>query len=86
MTPTDKKRLKAAQKRAEKARNPSPGMNTCPASRHAHIMADCLAKGKPYPMFTEEPQHCAETLYAVISALWEARTELARLQSNRTGG
>ena len=75
MTPSDKKRLKAAQKRAEKARNPGPGMNTCPASRHAHLMADCLAKGKMYPMFIEEPEHCAETLYAVVAALWEARTK-----------
>lgn len=56
--------------------------NTCPASRHLHIMADRLASGKQYFMFTEEPEHCAMSMYAVLEALWKARTELERLRSN----
>ena len=54
--------------------------NTCPASRHLHLMAQRLAAGKPYPMLADEPQHCAETMLAVLASLWEARSELARLK------
>lgn len=55
--------------------------NTCPASRHLHLIAQRLAAGKPYPMLAEEPQHCAETMLAVLEALWSARTELAKLKA-----
>ena len=55
--------------------------NTCPASRHLHLIAQRLAAGKPYPMLAEEPQHCAETMLAVLVSLWEARTELAKLKA-----
>jgi hypothetical protein len=66
------KRLKKIQRRVDKARQ-FPA-NTCPASRHLHIMADCLVKGG-YPMLQEEPEHCAESIYAVLESLWTARTE-----------
>lgn len=49
--------------------------NTCPASRHLHVMADVLAAGKPYPMFDEEPEHCAATMLAVLESLWKLRTQ-----------
>lgn len=55
-------------------------VNTCPASRHLHIMADTLAKSDRYAMFEEEPQHCAETMYAVLEDPWKARTELEKLR------
>lgn len=55
--------------------------NTCPASRHLHLMAQRLAAGKPYPMLADEPQHCAETMLSVLASLWEARTELAKLKA-----
>ena len=87
----DKKRIAALRRRVNKARKfPS---NTCPASRHLHIMADCLLRKRPqttvsdkggkeyevrYWMLIEEPEHCAESILAVIACLWEARTELAR--------
>jgi hypothetical protein len=74
----DKARLKKAKARATKARKFM--VNTCPASRHAHMMADTLAKGKVYHMFTEEPEYCAETLYSVITSLWEARDKPLELQ------
>lgn len=76
MLPANK--LQNVRRRVNRARKfPT---NTCPASRHVHIMADVLARGGTYPMFADEPQHCAGSLYAVLESLWKARTELARLK------
>lgn len=50
--------------------------NTCPASRHAQIIGEALAKGRPYPMLTEEARHCGESILWTVCALYEARTEL----------
>jgi hypothetical protein len=72
---SDRERLKALQRRVNKARK-FPA-NTCPASRHLHIMADALVKSG-YPMLQEEPVHCAESIYAVLASLWEARSENAK--------
>lgn len=74
----DRTRLRAAKQRANKARKFC--VNTCPASRHAHLMADALAAGEKYHMFDEEPEYCAETLLSVITSLWEARDQLIKLQ------
>lgn len=74
MTPEERERIATAIRRAGEARNFPE--NTCPASRHLHIMADCLLQGG-YPMLTEEPVHCAESLLAVIASLWEARSGLS---------
>lgn len=49
--------------------------NTCPASRHLHLIAEALATGKPYPMLQEEPEHCAETMLSVLESLWKLRTK-----------
>jgi hypothetical protein len=68
----DTKRLKALRRRVNKARD-FPN-NTCGASRHLHMIADALSSRKPYPMLQEEPEHCAESIYAVIAALWEIRS------------
>lgn len=67
------------KRRAEQARN-FPH-NTCPASRHVHLIADALFEGRLYPMMEEEPEHCASSMYAVLAELWETRTELSRLKS-----
>lgn len=72
--------LRNARRRVNRARNFPE--NTCAASRHLHLMAHQLAAGKPYPMLTEEPQHCAMTMLAVLESLWKARTELARLKTH----
>ena len=72
--------LRNTRRRVNRARNFPE--NTCAASRHLHLMADRLASGKPYPMLTEEPQHCAMTMLAVLESLWKARTELARLKTH----
>lgn len=59
--------------------------NTCPASRHLHMIADALASGKPYPMLQEEPEHCALTMYSVLESLWKARTKLSGPTSGTEG-
>lgn len=67
------------RRRVNRARNfPT---NTCPASRHLHIMADVLAAGKRYPMFDEEPRHCAESILSMLESLWKARTRIAVLEA-----
>jgi len=55
-------------------------INTCPASRHVHIMAEALLRYGRYPMATEEPEHVAGSLLSVLESLWKARTELQRLK------
>ena len=72
-------KLENVQRRVNRARH-FPA-NTCTASRHLHIMAERLATGKKYPMFEEEPEHCAGTMLAVLESLWKARTELAKLKT-----
>lgn len=71
--PEDIRRLRNQKRRASRARNfPT---NTCPASRHLHMIADALSKGQPYPMIDEEPQRIAENILVVLEALWKLRTE-----------
>lgn len=71
--------LRKLVKRANKARNfPT---NTCPASRHVQLMGELLAKGKSYPMLTDEPEHCAWSLLGTVASLYEARTELAKAEA-----
>jgi hypothetical protein len=77
-TKEEKKRLTALRRRVSRARNfPT---NTCPSSRHLHIMADQLSKHGIYHMLNEEPVHCAESIYAVLASLWEARTKLEKYE------
>ena len=67
--------IKNLRKRVNKARKfPT---NTCPSSRHVQMMAEGLTR-KGYPMLQEEPEHCAQSLYVTVAALYEARTEIAR--------
>lgn len=49
--------------------------NTCPASRHVHLIAESLARGKKYHMIDEEPEHVAGSLLSVLESLWKLRTE-----------
>ena len=53
--------------------------NTCPASRHADLIADMLLRG--YPHAVEDMQHCGESIMATVAALWETRTELAQARA-----
>jgi len=53
-------------------------VNTCPASRHLHMIAEALAVGRAYPMLTEEPEHCAGSMLSVLESLWKLRTKAAK--------
>jgi hypothetical protein len=55
--------------------------NTCPASRHVQIMAECLIRGEPYDMIESEPVHVGESMLSVVTSLYEARTELAEART-----
>jgi hypothetical protein len=50
-------------------------------SRHVRIMGHCLMRGKPYPMLTEEPEHCAQSLLVTVEMLYKARREIASLKA-----
>ena len=78
-TADERKRLTKLRRRVLRARQ-FPG-NTCPASRHLHMMADYLSgRTGRFVMLQEEPDHCAESIYSVLASLWEARAELAMLR------
>ena len=53
--------------------------NTCPASRHAQLIAETLAEGREVPMIREEPDHVAGSIASVVGDLYAARTMLDRL-------
>lgn len=53
--------------------------NTCPASRHAQLIAETLAAGREYPTLREEPEHVAGSIASVVGDLYAARTMLDRL-------
>lgn len=69
----DLRRLQSYKRAAAKARNNPRQVVTCPASRHLHMIADALAARQPYWQLLEEPQHVAESIYAVLKCLWIAR-------------
>ena len=73
-------RVAAADKLAEMDAARDFPANTCPASRHAQMIAEALIRGKPYAMLTEEPEHCGESIAAVVTALYEARSKLKQLE------
>jgi len=58
--------------------------HTCAASRHLLMMADALASKRTYHMFTEDPEHCAVTMYSVVESLGKARKKLARNNSAKS--
>lgn len=68
---SDRRRLQNARRRVQRARD-FP-QHTCPSSRHLQMIADSLAECSPYWQLLEEPQHVAETMYAVLESLWKLR-------------
>lgn len=78
---TEGRLLRNLRRRVDRAR--SFPDNTCPASRHVHMIADTLAKGRPYAMLDEEPEHVAGSLLLVLEALWKARTKIAQIEAVR---
>ena len=77
-------KLSNVRRRVDRARN-FPH-NTCGASCHLHMMADALALGKPYPMLSEDPEHCAGSMLSVLESLWKARTKLAKYEPSVSEG
>lgn len=55
--------------------------NTCPASRHAEIIATCLIRDGDYPRLREEPEHCGGSIASVVASLFASRTENEILKS-----
>jgi hypothetical protein len=56
-------------------------VNTCPASRHVHVIADQLAaKQRIGVEEVWDAEHIAGSLYSVLESLWKARLELIRLK------
>lgn len=53
--------------------------NTCPASRHAQMIAESLFQTGEYPMLQDEPEHCAGSIASTVSSLYQARTFLKSL-------
>lgn len=77
----DAKRLRDQRRRTNRARN-FP-VNTCPASRHLHMIADALLSPRRKCAMEElwEPDHMAGTMLTVLESLWKARNELARIEA-----
>lgn len=74
-------RIKNMRRRVERARN-HPGV-TCPCSRHVHLIADGVSGSgaKQYAeLIASEPEHYAQSLYAVIESLWKARRRIRDLE------
>lgn len=73
------KHTKRAMEDADKFRD-FPN-NTCPASRHAQMIGEHLARKKRYAMLTEEPVHCGGSILSTVASLYEARSRVIRLKS-----
>lgn len=56
-------------------------INTCPASRHVHMIGEVLIRGKRYAMIDEEPEHVGGSILSVVESLFKARTEIDRLRA-----
>ena len=46
---------------------------TCSASRHVHTLLDDLLAGRVPQQLIDEPQHCGESIAAVLAELWHRR-------------
>jgi hypothetical protein len=66
--------------RAKKARMTKDVCVTCPASRHALMIGEALAKRGKYYMLEEEPEHVAGSILSTVGSLWKMRAQLLRLK------
>ncbi len=53
---------------------------TCPASRHAAMIAEALMAGRR-DLVDDEPEHCGVSIGVTVELLWKARIEIARLRA-----
>jgi hypothetical protein len=70
-------RIENVRRRVNRARNfPT---NTCPASRHVHLVAEQLLSDKDYWLTHPiDRKHLAGSMLSVLESLWKARTKLAK--------
>ena len=55
--------------------------NTCPASRLVQDIGEALVRGEEHQLLAAEPDTCGESMLAVVTALYRARTRLAELDA-----
>lgn len=67
---SDAARYRAARGAVDQARNLG---HTCSASRHVHTLLDDLLAGRVPQHLIDEPQHCGESIAAVLAELWQRR-------------
>lgn len=63
-------RYRAAARNVEAARDQG---QTCAASRHVHTLLDDLLAGRVPQQLLDDPQHCGESIAAVLAELWHRR-------------
>ena len=56
---------------------------TCPASRHAAMIAEALMTGGR-DLLDSEPEHCGISIAVTVELLWKARREIDRLKKQLT--
>lgn len=79
MAADDKEMFRAEKKRTNRLRKADGNTCvTCPASRHAQMIAEAVGARRPYPMLHEEPEHCAGSILSAVGSLYEARLLLAK--------
>lgn len=54
--------------------------NTCPASRHAQMIAEGLIKDGVYEMIEDDPEYVGVSIASVVASLWRERRENAELK------
>jgi len=64
-----------------KIRSESFPAHTCAASRHVHDLAEALTNGDALAL-SDDPAHCAESMLATVTALWDTRRQLAEAQKD----
>lgn len=80
-------KIENMRRRVERARRKGDMLVTCPSSRHLHMIADYLSSKdlKTRQIGTDDiradPEHVAQSIYAVIEALWKERSK--NYQSDR---
>lgn len=63
----------------DRARRAAPWLDG--SSRHVHMIAEGLLSKHGYPMLQEEPEHCAQSMLAVLKMLWRSRAEMEKLKA-----
>lgn len=72
-----KKAFRAAVKRTNTMRKADGKTSvTCPASRHAQMIAELIGR-RSFAMVHDEPEHCAASILSAVGSLYEARLMIA---------